>query len=170
MIRAICQSEEVMIKLIKEGVKLDFFKLKAEDYKRPIRPLQCYKCQKFDNVASNCIAEQVCQRCGGEHLKTDCMSEKEKCANCGEEHESSHHQCAIYQNNLEAKINKINSNNGLAGSFSQRVNSRQTDMQKQIIESMKTMIESTQNLLLNEIKKSNAETKIRKYENQHCSK
>ena len=31
-------------------------------------------------------------------------------------------------------------------------------MQKQIIESMKTMIENTQNLLLNEIKKSNAET------------
>ena len=30
-------------------------------------------------------------------------------------------------------------------------------MQKQIIESMKTMIENTQNLLLNEIKKSNAE-------------
>ena len=58
------------------------------------------------------------------------MSEKEKCANCVEEHESSYHQCAIYQNKLEAKINKINSNNGPAGSFSQRVIISQTDMQK----------------------------------------
>ena len=69
------------------------------------------------------------------------MSEKEKCANCGEEHESSLHQCAIYQNKLEEKINKINSKSVPAGSFSQRVNSSQTYMQKQIIESMKTMIE-----------------------------
>ena len=82
----------------------------------------------------------MCQRCGGEQPKTKCMSEKEKCANCVEEHESSYHQCAIYQNKLEAKINKIISDNGPAGSFSQWVISSQTDMQKQIIESNKTMI------------------------------
>ncbi len=86
------------------------------------------------------------------------MSEKEKCANCGEEHERSYHQCAFYRNKLEEKINKINSNNGPTRSISQRVNSSQTDMEKQIIESMKTMIENTQNLLINEIKKSSAET------------
>ena len=89
MIRATCKNEEDMIKLIKEGVKLDYFKLKAEEYKRPIRPLQFYKCQQFDHVASHCTADQVCQRCGGEHPKTECMSEKEKGANRGEEHESS---------------------------------------------------------------------------------
>jgi hypothetical protein len=143
MIRATCNNEEDTIKLIKEGVKLDYFKLIVEEYKRPIRPLQCYKCQQFDHVAANCIADQVCQRCGGVHPKTECMSEKEKCANCGEEHESSYHQCAFYRNKLEERINKINSNNGLTGSISQRVNSSQTDMQKQIIESMKTMIENT---------------------------
>jgi hypothetical protein len=86
------------------------------------------------------------------------MSEKEKCANSGEKHESSYQQCAFYRNRLEEKINKINSNNGPTRSISQRVNSIQTDMQKKIIASMKTMTRNTQNLLLNEIKKRNAET------------
>jgi hypothetical protein len=60
MIRAVCKSEEEIMKLIKEGVKLDYFKLRAEEYKRPIRPLKCFKCQHFDHVATNCTADQVC--------------------------------------------------------------------------------------------------------------
>jgi hypothetical protein len=52
----------------------------------------------------------------------------------------------------------MNPNNGQTGTFSQRVNSSQIDMQKQNIESIKTIIRSTQNLLINEIQKSNGET------------
>jgi hypothetical protein len=71
MIREICKSKEAIQKLINEGVKLDYYKLKEEEFKKQIRPIQCYNCQKFYHIAINCTSNQVCQRCGGNHLKKE---------------------------------------------------------------------------------------------------
>jgi hypothetical protein len=55
----------------------------------------------------NCKADTVCQKFAGIHLKNDCLNDKEQCANCGEEHQSSFYE--IYKQKLEVKIDKLNS-------------------------------------------------------------
>ena len=46
MIKAVCKDENRMKKLINEGVQLDYCYYKAEEFKKPIRPMQCYKCNQ----------------------------------------------------------------------------------------------------------------------------
>jgi hypothetical protein len=62
MVRAECINEQTREQLVKIGIKLDFFSLKVENYVRPIRPMQCFNCQKFNHVASDCpnSTQHVC--------------------------------------------------------------------------------------------------------------
>lgn len=72
------------------------------------RPTQCYRCQEFGHIASNCYAEVRCSYCAEPHRYKDCPKEHEKCANCGEEHSSTDADCIFA---LRA-INKLNSTKG----------------------------------------------------------
>jgi hypothetical protein len=155
MIRATCKDEAIMKKLIFEGVKLDYCYYRAEEYKKPIRPIQCYKCQQFDHVAMNCNADTVCQKCAGNHLKKDCLNDKEQCANCGEEHQSSFYQCQIYKQKLEVKIDKLNSKQSTTRNYSQAAKKQEIEfeekLQKMIIDSVKVALKSTEMLIKEEI-------------------
>ncbi len=154
MIRATCKDEAIMKKLIFEGENLDYCYYRAEEFK-PIRPIQCYKCQQFDHVAMNCNADTVCQKCAGNHLKKDCLNDKEQCANCGEEHQSSFYRCEIYKQKLENKIDKLNSKQSTTRNYSQAATKQEIEfeekLQKMIIDSVKVALKSTEMLIKEEI-------------------
>ena len=155
IIRAVCRDEVAMKKLINDGVKLDYCHYKAEEYKKPIRPMQCFKCQQFDHVAINCKEDTICQKCAGNYLKKDCLSDKENCANCGEEHNSSFHQCVIYKQKLEAKLSKINSKQESIRTYSQAVSKNDSELELKlkstIIDSLKEALKDTEKALKTEI-------------------
>jgi hypothetical protein len=162
MIRAECTDNDVKEKLIKEGIKIDHFSLKVEDYKRPIRPLQCFNCQKFDHVATNCPDKNkpVCLKCGGDHIVKVCTSDEVKCANCNLDHTSSYKGCLVFQAKLEEKLKKLNvvivkPTSGInSRSYSQVTNNSDDleELKKSIIEGMKSIILTSETTVLNEIK------------------
>ena len=47
VIKVQLENEEVLNKLIKSGLKIWYNKIKVEKYIQPIKPTQCYNCQKF---------------------------------------------------------------------------------------------------------------------------
>jgi hypothetical protein len=157
MVKAECENEEVMKKFIKDGIKLDYFSLKVEEFTRPIKPLQCYNCQKFDHTAVSCpTKDPVCLKCGEKHAIKDCPRVNTNyvlCANCGEDHASSSNKCQIYQLKLQEKMNKMNPETiksiNIANNrkYSQVVNNKENEvnMEKSIVESVKQLLISTEN-------------------------
>ena len=54
MIKAECSSAEIREQLIKNGLKLDYFSLKVEEFRPQFKPIQCFNCQNFDHMADKC--------------------------------------------------------------------------------------------------------------------
>ena len=155
MVRAECLNEEAKDQLVKNGIKLDFFSLKVENYIRPIRPTQCFNCQKFDHIANVFpnVNHTVCLKCGGEHNVEDCERLESKCVNCDGEHKSNSQECEIYVQKLNVKINSINNNNSQQNSttirkYSQATNNKQDmeEMKDSIIKSIKAVNELIQTI------------------------
>jgi hypothetical protein len=80
MVKGNCESPpEVMLKIINEGIKLEGMRYKTEEYIKPLRPLQCFKCQKFNHLALDCPSdESFCVKCGGKHKVSECSSLEKK--------------------------------------------------------------------------------------------
>jgi hypothetical protein len=112
MIKGECKNKEVMNELIKKGLFINYCKFKVEKYLSPIKPIQCFKCQKFGHYSSACVQTSlICVKCTGNHRISECKSDKLKCANCSLEHTSSFGGCKIYQQNLKEKVEKIKNKN-----------------------------------------------------------
>jgi hypothetical protein len=108
MIKAECGNEESMSQLINNGILFNYRKYKVEKYVSPVKPTQCFNCQKFGHFAAKC--EQVlpsCVRCGGEHRLSECQATEVKCANCKQQHTSSYGGCREYQKHLKEKTEII---------------------------------------------------------------
>ena len=43
---------------------------------------QCFKSQEFNHSAKNCVKNQACAKCGGNHKLVECTASAEKCVNC----------------------------------------------------------------------------------------
>jgi hypothetical protein len=57
------------------------------------RPIQCFNCQQFGHMQSDCSKPRVCFKCGQQHENKQCTVDKPKCANCKGEHPSSSKTC-----------------------------------------------------------------------------
>ncbi len=140
MVKAECENENVMNKVLKEGIKLDYYSIKVEEYRRQIRPLQCFNCQQYGHVALNCLQKgnPVCLKCSGDHKVDECDSEEIRCANCGDNHKSSSSDCNVFKLKLEEKMKNLNKNKENQSSsmrvFSQAVNNN--DQQQLLIETI----------------------------------
>jgi hypothetical protein len=112
MIKGECKNKEVMNELIKKGLFINYCKFIVEKYLSPIKPIQCFKCQKYGHYSSACVQTSlVCVKCTGNHRISECKSDKLKCANCSLEHTSSFVGCKIYQQNFKEKVEKIKNKN-----------------------------------------------------------
>ena len=59
-----------------------------EYYSHKAGPIQCRNCQQYGHGEANCFRVPVCVKCAEPHV-----SNKLRCANCGEHHTASFHGC-----------------------------------------------------------------------------
>lgn len=82
-----------------------------EKFQNGDKIVQCYNCQCFGHVSTNCHKKVKCVLCADEHSLKDCpFKEQEnqllKCANCGEKHSAGSRECKIYKKMLENRNNR----------------------------------------------------------------
>ena len=97
-------NEEIKERLPSTTVKLYFnvpelpvrISLGFRMYKTKIfipKPIQCFNCQQFGHMQSDCSRPRVCYKCGQQHENKECIVNKPKCANCKGEHPSNSKTC-----------------------------------------------------------------------------
>lgn len=60
--------------------------------------VQCYNCQSFWHIASNCHKQTKCVKCAGQHNPKDCPNNPLKCANCEGVHPANYREFLYMQN------------------------------------------------------------------------
>ena len=80
-------------KIIDEGLVWQGELFQCERYERQCRLKQCFKCQRYGHIGTQCKATTACGYCAQEHSSRDCPSKTErtasrKCAACGGAHEA----------------------------------------------------------------------------------
>ena len=85
-------------KIIDEGMVWQGELFQCERYERQCRLKQCFKCQKYGHIGTQCKAITACGYCAQEHSSRDCPSKTErtaarKCAACGGAHEAWNQDC-----------------------------------------------------------------------------
>lgn len=85
-------------KIIDEGLVWQSEVFQCERYERQCRLKQCYKCQKYGHIGTQCKAATACGYCAQEHDTRDCPSKSgqdttKKCALCRGAHEAWNRQC-----------------------------------------------------------------------------
>ena len=85
-------------KIIDEGMVWQGEMLQTERYDRQCRLKQCFNCQKYGHIGTQCKATTACGYCAQEHGSRDCpkKSEREgprKCATCHGNHEAWSQRC-----------------------------------------------------------------------------
>jgi hypothetical protein len=85
-------------KIIDEGLIWQGEVFQCERYERQCRVKQCFKCQHYGHIGTQCKATTACGYCAQEHETRDCPSKLDrnvprKCAACRGEHEAWSYQC-----------------------------------------------------------------------------
>jgi hypothetical protein len=85
-------------KIIDEGLIWQGEVFQCERYERQCRVKQCFKCQHYGHIGTQCKATIACGYCAQEQESRDCPSKLDrniprKCAACRGEHEAWSHQC-----------------------------------------------------------------------------
>jgi hypothetical protein len=106
-IKAYVHDKEKLKFLMENHLKILCTKYKIVEFKAPITVMQCYRCQAFGHMTTDCKNDQKCLRCGQNHRHIECKAEKLLCANCGGEHTSNNSICERYQAILVTKMEKI---------------------------------------------------------------
>ena len=57
------------------------------------KPIQCFNCQQFGHMQSDCSKPKVCFKCGQQHENKECTADTPKCANCKGDHPSNSKTC-----------------------------------------------------------------------------
>jgi hypothetical protein len=97
-------------KVIDEGLISQGEVFQCERYERQCRVKQCFKCQKYGHIGTQCKAPTACGYCAQEHDTRDCPSKSDrsvprKCATCRGEHEAWNRQCPTRKGKItKAKI------------------------------------------------------------------
>ena len=81
-------------RLIQRGVVSNFALHMAEYYSPSFRITQCYKCQGYGHIATNCRKSETCGHCSQPHRSQDCNRKDEvRCANCSKHHPAWSGEC-----------------------------------------------------------------------------
>ncbi|EDN02399.1 predicted protein [Histoplasma mississippiense (nom. inval.)] len=88
---------------IREGLVLDACYHHCELYDRSCKLKQCYKCQKYGHIGTQCNANETCGYCAEPHNTRDCRKKEEdpnstpKCALCKGPHAAWSNNCLTRQ-------------------------------------------------------------------------
>ena len=85
-------------KIIDEGLAWDNQLCQCERYERRCRLKQCFQCQKYGHIGTQCKATRACGYCAQEHGTRDCPTRHDqdatrKCVICRGNHEAWSQQC-----------------------------------------------------------------------------
>ena len=174
MVKAICKNEDLMNRLIKNGLFLNYCKFKIEKYMRPIKPVQCFNCQKFGHYSSACDQiSSTCVKCSGKHKLSECKSSIISWGNCKQQHTSSYGGCKVSQKHIKEKTDLINKKNGNLSNtkqYSQIVKVSSTNdiinsnLLNQTIENLTSRIENMETNIINKVSEKFNEYKIEQEE------
>jgi hypothetical protein len=86
-------SAEQANRLINEGLAISYDLKIVERHDQRCRITQCFKCQRYGHISTQCRNQQKCGHCGGEHTTDECAAETQasqrSCAACtGGDHPS----------------------------------------------------------------------------------
>jgi hypothetical protein len=92
-------------KIIKEGLVWEGEMCQSERYERKCRLKQCFKCQKYGHIGTQCKAAKTCGYCAQEHSSWDCPTRTDresarKCAVCHGAHEAWSQECPTRREEL----------------------------------------------------------------------
>jgi hypothetical protein len=92
-------------KIIDEGLVWQGEMCQSEQYERQCRLMQCFQCQKYGHIGTQCKAAKTCGYCAQEHSSRDCPSKArrdrpEKCASCHGAHKAWNQQCLTRKEEL----------------------------------------------------------------------
>ena len=92
-------------KIIDEGLVWQGELFQCERYERQCRLKQCFKCQKYSHIGTQCKAITACGYCAHEHNSRDCPSKADrtatrKCAAYGSAHETWNQSCPTRKEEL----------------------------------------------------------------------
>lgn len=95
-------------KIIDEGLIWQGEVFQCELYNRSCRLRQCFGCQGYGHIGTQCKATTRCGYCAQEHASRECPVKSDrsvlrKCANCKGQHEAWSNQCAIRKEEM-AKV------------------------------------------------------------------
>jgi hypothetical protein len=101
--------EGVELKIVLNIKSICYYKVKWEKYtnKKPIT--QCFKCQDYGHLATNCYRSPSCRFCGEKHESINCVKKEapvRKCVNCNGDHSANSVDCPIYIKVLQSKMRK----------------------------------------------------------------
>ena len=112
-IRIINYSSSTAIKEVVKNKYICYCVCSWERYKKPKKVTQCFNCQGFNHVASNCFKKPKCVKCANNHKTKECSiknrTDNPICANCGGNHAASSKECSTYKKVWDSKFN-TNSN------------------------------------------------------------
>lgn len=84
-----------------------FCRVTWEKYVSKQSVIQCYNCQKFGHLATNCNRRTTCKNCTGEHDSRNCIEEQHlKCANCNGNHPANSPDCSVMASKMEASSSR----------------------------------------------------------------
>jgi hypothetical protein len=87
-------SAEMADRVIQRGLVSSFTLHLVEYYSPSFRITQCFKCQGYGHIATNCRKGDTCGHCAQSHRSQDCeQKEQHKCANCGRRHPAWSGEC-----------------------------------------------------------------------------
>lgn len=92
-------------KIIDEGLVWQGELFQCGRYERQCRLKQCFNCQKYGHIGTQCKTTTACGYCAQEHSSRDCPSKNErtesrKCAVCHGKHEAWSQQCPARKDEL----------------------------------------------------------------------
>ena len=92
-------------KIIDEGLIWQGEAFQCERYDRQCRLKQCYKCQKYGHIGTQCKANTACGYCAEPHSSKDCPTKVDKsairkCAVCKGAHEAWNNRCLARKTEL----------------------------------------------------------------------
>ena len=109
-------SPELRKDIINKPLHVEWCEARVEDY---LTVTQCFRCHGIGHRSNQCPEEkQLCSRCGGQHSRGECRSERPSCVLCtraapaganqeGKDHEANPGTCPIIQRaiaNLRSRI------------------------------------------------------------------
>lgn len=85
-------------KEIFQMTELFYMVIKVENYRSPMRTMQCHNCQFFHHTSEFCKMSPRCVKCNLKHSTNECSLGKEKsdnptCCNCGGKHPANYRGC-----------------------------------------------------------------------------